>query len=256
MHSLAQMEAYVTRQIKKLIELKRYWKKPHLIARYFNSLRQFRAMGGIVSHYCPIVTEFKDNAGVAGGQYFHQDLLVAHFVANKNPRRHIDVGSRIDGFVAHIASFRSIEVLDIRDLPDTGHENIRFLRADLMQEVQIAITDSISCLHAIEHFGLGRYGDDVDPNGHRLGFANLVKMLEPGGMLYISFPISFSNQVHFNAHRFFHPTDILTWYQDGEMELLRFDYVDDRGSLHKNIDVHASFRVRNGCGIYSLRKTG
>ncbi len=126
MHSLAQMEAYVTRQIKKLIELKRYWKKPHLIARYFNSLRQFRAMGGIVSHYCPIVTEFKDNAGVAGGQYFHQDLLVAHFVANKKPRRHIDVGSRIDGFVAHIASFRSIDVLDIRDLPDTGHENIRF----------------------------------------------------------------------------------------------------------------------------------
>ena len=52
--------------------------------------------------------------GVAGGQYFHQDLLVAQWISAAGPRRHVDVGSRIDGFVAHVASFREIDVLDLR----------------------------------------------------------------------------------------------------------------------------------------------
>jgi hypothetical protein len=29
--------------------------------------------------------------------------------------------------------------------------------------------DSLSCLHALEHFGLGRYGDPIDPRGHEKG---------------------------------------------------------------------------------------
>jgi hypothetical protein len=40
--------------------------------------------------------------------------------------------------------------------------------------------DSISCLHALEHFGLGRYGDRLDPNGHETGFLKLLDMLKPG----------------------------------------------------------------------------
>ena len=116
-----------------------------------------------VTHRLPIFTDYDDQAGSATGHYFHQDLLVASFIHNKNPLRHIDIGSRIDGFIAHVASFRSIEVMDVRDLKGTGHENISFIKADLMNKdsAQNNITDSISCLHAIEHFGLGRYGDPV-----------------------------------------------------------------------------------------------
>lgn len=54
--------------------------------------------------------------GTASGQYFHQDLLVASKIFQNNPMRHVDVGSRIDGFVAHVASFREIEIIDISDL--------------------------------------------------------------------------------------------------------------------------------------------
>jgi|TARA_B110000037_G_scaffold217911_1_gene279885 hypothetical protein len=50
--------------------------------------------------------------------------------------------------------------------------------------------DSLSCLHTLEHFGSGRYGDKIDPVGHIKGFQNLVKMLKKNGILYISFPIS------------------------------------------------------------------
>ena len=54
-------------------------------------------------------------SGIMSGHYFHQDLLVARKLFNANPQRHVDIGSRTDGFVAHAAAFREIEVFDIRE---------------------------------------------------------------------------------------------------------------------------------------------
>jgi len=227
-------------------------------ARYVRDARSFRKRGGRATHAFPIVTDYTEQAGSARGHYFHQDLLVASFVHQSNPSRHIDIGSRIDGFVAHVASFRKIEVMDVRSLESTGHENISFLRCNLMdrEAAPVGIADSISCLHAIEHFGLGRYGDPIDPEGHIKGFRNILRMLKPGGSLYISFPIGKANEVHFNAHRVFHPKDIFAWAEDGsQLRMTRFDYVDDEGNLHRNIDLNTDpVEAVFGCGIYTFRK--
>lgn len=194
-------------------------------------------------------------AGTASGHYFHQDLLISQYIFQKNPTRHVDVGSRIDGFVAHVASFRKIEIIDIRAIPQSEHSNIVFRQADLMSDNAIELVDSISCLHAIEHFGLGRYGDPINPSGHLYGFKNLVGMLKRGGDLYISFPIGSQNEVHFNAHRVFHPMDIFLWPGSSELELLSFDYVDDLGALHRNHDLQGGIPLLTyGCGIYSFSK--
>ena len=218
----------------------------------------FIKLGGVVTHEFPIYKDFEEQAGDASGHYFHQDLLVASLINQINPDRHIDIGSRIDGFVAHVASFRKIEVLDVRDLKETRHQNIIFLKANLMEDdvVEDNITDSISCLHAIEHFGLGRYGDPIDPLGHLKGFKNIVRMLKSGGTLYISFPIGLNNQVHFNAHRVFHPLDILNWPGSAEkLKLNRFDYVDDYGNLHlDSLSSIEKIELNYGCGIYSFTK--
>jgi SAM-dependent methyltransferase len=218
--------------------------------------RRFRKLGGKITHKHPILTDYDAKAGSARGHYFHQDLLVASFIHDRNPQRHIDIGSRIDGFVAHVASFRRIEVMDIRSLDNIGHPSITFIRADLMDGggVQTGMTDSVSCLHAIEHFGLGRYGDPVDPNGHLKGFNNIIRMLRPGGTLYLSFPIGRSNEVHFNAHRVFHPRDVFGWAEDRNcLKLRRFDFVDDRGDLHNDVDVRSiDIDVSFGCGIYTF----
>jgi len=225
---------------------------------YRVQLRRFRKLGGTITHWYPYLADYDAEAGSASGHYFHQDLLVASFIHAKNPARHIDIGSRIDGFVAHVASFRSIEVMDIRTLADIGHPNISFINADLMDEqrTQSDVTDSVSCLHAIEHFGLGRYGDRLDPEGHLAAFKNIIRMLRPGGTLYISVPIGRANEVHFNAHRVFHPRDILGWpVGQNRLKLERFDFVDDRGSLHKDVDVKAvDLDVTYGCGIYTFEK--
>ncbi len=63
--------------------------------------------------------------------YFHQDLLLANRIFKARPRNHVDVGSRVDGFVAHVASFRPIEVLDLRPSP-FEIKIVTFAVADLM----------------------------------------------------------------------------------------------------------------------------
>ena len=107
---------------------------------------------------------------------------MANFVFKNTPTRHVDIGSRIDGFVAHVATFRKIEVLDIRPLEIDAHDNIAFIEADLMKidSGLEAMSDSVSCLHVIEHFGLGRYGDKLDPDGHKKAIGNIISLLKPG----------------------------------------------------------------------------
>ena len=68
--------------------------------------------------------------------------------------------------------------------------------------------DSLSCLHAIEHFGLGRYGDTIDARGYEHALTHLAYLLEPQGTLYLSTPLG-RERVEFNAHRVFAPHTIL-----------------------------------------------
>jgi hypothetical protein len=223
------------------------------LPRYIKDFFIFRKKGRITNIH-PVSHEFKSFAGSASGQYFHQDLIIAQKIFQKNPTRHIDVGSRIDGFIAHLASFRKVECFDIRPLLDSGHENILFEKKDIMLEQEENQTDSLSCLHTLEHFGLGRYGDRLDPEGHIKGFRNLVKMLKPNGTLYISVPISNVFKVHFNSHRSFHPKDVLEWDNES-INLIEFDYVDDSGALHKNFDlINFDVKINKGLGIYTFKK--
>jgi hypothetical protein len=92
--------------------------------------------------------------------------------------------------------------------------------------------------------------------GHKKGLENLIRMLKPNGTLYISFPIGRSDQVHFNAHRVFHPQTILNFKcVENNLCLENFDYVDDRGDLHINADIGSVGEdVRYGCGIYTFRR--
>ena len=226
--------------------------------KFFNDYLLFKKSGGQIEHLFPVLTDYTQQAGTASGHYFHQDLLVASYIHNRSPIRHIDVGSRIDGFVAHVASYRQIEVIDLRPLLISAHPNIKTIQEDFSNPSinMLEIADSISCLHALEHFGLGRYGDRIDPDGHLKGFRNLIEMLKPNGILYVSIPLGESNSVYFNAHRVFHPLDIFSWPTDRTtLELISFDYVDDLGSLHKNANPRNHLKISYGCGIYTFRKT-
>jgi len=207
----------------------------------------------------PCYGDRDDTAGDTKGHYFHQDLLVAQEVFERSPRRHVDVGSSVYGFVSHVASFRPIEVVDIRPLNSTV-PNISFLQADVMNVSQLhgIHADSVSCLHALEHFGLGRYGDPLEVDGWLQGLHNLCNMTEPGGMLYLSVPITCEPRIEFDAHRVFRPDQISKALPKG-MSIESFAYVDDAGDLHTSVDwldgqVSSGLDLRYGCGIWTIRR--
>jgi SAM-dependent methyltransferase len=210
----------------------------------------------------PILDDKFSEAGTMSGDYFHQDLFVARKIFLANPKRHIDIGSRIDGFVAHIAVFREIEVFDVREIK-SNVKNIIFKQADLMQlpEKMQNCCDSISALHSIEHFGLGRYGDPVDCNGHIKAIHNITALLKSEGVFYFSVPIG-KQRIEFNAHRVFSVQYLWSLLKENYY-LLSFSYVDDNGKFHENIEFleeavmknfGCEYSRANGCGIFELKK--
>ena len=248
----------------------------------FDPLKMFQALGGIPSYLMDFIKlknqlrllprkDFKFgkihlclsdrycNSGTGSGHYFHQDLLIATRIFKSNPLKHVDVGSRIDGFIAHVAAFRQIEVIDIRPLNNTI-KNIHFKQVDLMKELPMEFVDScdsLSCLHALEHFGLGRYGDPVRGDGYKLGFDNLYNMLKPGGKFFFSVPIG-PQRIEFNAHRVFSINFLLDMFK-GKFIVDEFSYVDDIGDLHENVTMEdnqcdVNFGCSYGCGIFCLTK--
>lgn len=207
----------------------------------------------------PILSEYAEQSGVATGQYFHQDIIVARRIYKNNPKRHLDLASRVDGFVAHLAVFRHVDVADIRPL-ETQEGNIDFLQSDFMADdivEKLGTSDSVSCLHAIEHFGLGRYGDPIDPDGHVKGLKNISRVVKKGGILYLSVPIG-TQRVEFNGHRIFDVHTVVNILGE-DFEVKGFSYIDDKQNVHEDIDLFApesknNFGCRFGLGIYEMKR--
>jgi len=213
-----------------------------------------RKQGDFQFAWLPVLSDRYHQSGVAKGHYFHQDLWAARAIYSRAPSVHIDVGSRVDGFVAHLLSFREVHVIDVRPLA-SNVPGLKFLQADLMKEaITLPKADSVSCLHALEHFGLGRYGDPLDVNGWRKGVKNLAAMLTEGGILYVSVPVGSSQRIEFNAHRVFHPRTIVEEFKNNGCELVEFSAVDDSGDFVTQADLeHCSYQFGCGCFVFQKR---
>lgn len=209
--------------------------------------------------YYPCLEDKFDESGTSKGHYFHQDLLVARKIFKNNPLIHVDVGSRFDGLVSHIASFRHIQVLDIRPMKN-NIPNVDFVQCDLMGNVPDSMVnyyDSLSCLHALEHFGLGRYSDKINFEGYLIGFYNLCKILKPKGKFYFSVPIG-PQRIEFNAHRVFSIQYLLELIKD-KFHIDSFSFVDDKGDLFEDIEltqdkIYNNCSCHYGCGIFEMTK--
>jgi hypothetical protein len=225
------------------------------LPRYIRDLVKWKKQGGQTDRYAVRLTNYNEPAGNAESQYFHQDLIVAQKVYEDKPTKHLDFGSRIDGFVAHVASFREIDVMDVRALETGVHQNIKFCQSDIMNPQNLEKYDSVSCLHTIEHVGLGRYGDNLKVDGHWVALKNLISLVSKGGRFYISFPVEVKDTVYFNAHRTF---SVATLPENdlvkSELRLIQFDIVDSKNKLHFNQKYKDWLELASGCGIYTFEK--
>ncbi|MEZ0314474.1 MAG: DUF268 domain-containing protein [Myxococcota bacterium] len=199
----------------------------------------------------PMLGEESDAAGVARGHYFHQDLWAARKVKESQVAHHVDVGSRIDGFVAHCSLFTPIDYVDLRPL-DGVIPGVRFVQGSVLElPYESGSVMSLSSLHVIEHIGLGRYGDPIDPRGSERALTELGRVLAHGASLYIGCPIG-RERVCFNAHRVLAPTRVLETLSD--LALVSFSAVDDRGDFVESATPESFVEADYACGLYHLRR--
>ncbi len=230
------------------------------LPRYFGDLLRFRSSYVGRLELVPCLQDWYDEAGATKLEYFWQDLLVARRIFEARPERHVDVGSRVDGFVAHVASFREIEVFDIRPIA-AQVPGVTFRQASLMQpaEGMTDYCDSLSCLHALEHFGLGRYGDPIDPKGAERGLANMARLLRTSGILYLSVPIGI-DRVEFNANRVFDPRAIIGLARDNALQVTALSVIHQGGRLTAcsldEAQLSALAQQRYALGVFVFTKTG
>jgi hypothetical protein len=201
----------------------------------------------------PILTDRYASAGHAEGHYFHQDLWAAKKIFQERPDAHIDIGSRVDGFVAHVLAFMPVTVLDIRPLVSRV-DGLTYLQDDAtsLSMLQDNSVSSLSSLHAAEHFGLGRYSDPIDPYACFKFMDSLQRVLAPRGKLYFSVPVG-RERVEFNAHRVFSPRTILKQFR--LLRLESFSFVGDDGALYPNTEPLALPDSEMACGLFEFTKT-
>jgi SAM-dependent methyltransferase len=201
----------------------------------------------------PILYERRQAAGAAGGAYFHQDLWAARKIFQRHPAQHLDIGSRIDGFVAHLLVFMPVTVVDIRTI-ENGIEGLTFVCDDAtdLETLEDDSIDSLSSLHAAEHFGLGRYSDPIDPHACFRFMSALQRVLAPGGRLYFSVPIG-RERCEFNAHRVFSVSTVLETFTS--LRLLSFSLAGDDGSFQENAQPGNLGAPEHSCGLFEFTKT-
>lgn len=194
---------------------------------------------------------YTDRYKAAGrlGAYFWQDLWAAQHIYKDRPVQHFDIGSRIDGFIGHVSCFvENVVLIDVRPL-EKKIPNVTYLCMDAtkLENIESESITSISSLCALEHFGLGRYGDKIDPEGCFKAFKSIQRVLKKGGKAYIAVPIG-KEHVEFDAHRIFYASTIVENFS--QMELLEFAAVHDiEDYIEYNIDIHKYDYEDNNNGL-------
>ncbi len=193
------------------------------------------------------------SAGQARGHYFFQDLWAAKKIYSRRPARHVDIGSSVEGFVSHLLVFMDrVEVVDIRAL-ESKVAALAFVQDDAthLNKFSDNSLESISSLHAAEHFGLGRYGDPVDPEAHLKFMSALARVLKPGGRLYFSVPTGVE-RLEFNAHRILSPFTVMNSFKT--LDLVSFSLIKDDGYLYEETSMSEAAQQDFGCGLYEFTK--
>ncbi|GIW93678.1 MAG: hypothetical protein KatS3mg110_1719 [Pirellulaceae bacterium] len=183
--------------------------------------------------------------------YFLQDTWAAAKVFQYRPSLHVDVGSTAL-LVGILAQFTRVCSVDIRPLP-VELPGLEVKRGSILEmPFEDRSLRSISSLCVVEHIGLGRYGDPLDPQGSRRAAAELQRVLAPGGNLYISVPIDREPKVYFNAHRSFRHNDVLEMFDElapAEIKFIQWGNTYDLEDIN-----NIPFGEQEVVGLYHFRR--
>lgn len=220
---------------------------------YVRDALRFNRMGAekirFNSNLFPILSD-KVSLTPFDAHYFYQQLWVFENVLKRKPKLHIDVGStyEMSGYISKITKAKFIDIRPIQ----TSLKNLEIEKGNILKlKYGSGSVQSLSCLHVVEHIGLGRYGDEIDPEGTKKACFQLKRILAKRGYLYFSTPIG-KERICFNAHRVNNPKKILKFFSG--LRLVSFSVIDDGGKLQENVDLNDYLNLNYGCGLFMFTK--
>jgi hypothetical protein len=185
--------------------------------------------------------------------YTYHPAWAARVLARTRPIKHVDISS-IVSFCTIVSAFVPVEFYDFRPA-SVELDGLYTGAADLTRlHFPSGSIASLSCMHVIEHIGLGRYGDPLDPDGDLKAIGELVRVLAPGGDLLVATPVG-RPRVAFNAHRVYDHEVFARYF--APLELVEFALIEESGEGGL-IVAPPPERVRAesyGCGCFWFRKT-
>ena len=182
--------------------------------------------------------------------YVYHTAWAARLLAANKPIEHHDFASDIR-FATIASAFVKINFYDFRPLA-VHLSGLRCMQADVTKtEIKEGSIESLSCMHVVEHIGLGRYGDQIDPFGDLKAIQELKRILAKGGNLYFVVPIGLP-VIRFNAHRIYSYDMIVKLFK--EYSLQNFSLVTDEGRFLDSPTVTDSDKQIYGCGCFWFQK--
>jgi SAM-dependent methyltransferase len=223
----------------------------NLFAQYFKDFKKYREINKNQNFSVspmdsfPCIYDRTTNTEI-DATYFYQDCWCAKKVFENRPNHHVDVASKVE-MVGIISQFTPTTFIDIRPI-DLKLSGLEFKKGNATElPFENDSIHSLSSICVIEHIGLGRYGDPVDPDGSEKALAEFKRVLAQGGNLYLTVPIDKENKIYFNAHRAFSREYILKLAEP--LELIEEKYIYGR-EVFDNYDPQKGF----GTGLFYFRK--
>lgn len=181
--------------------------------------------------------------------YIYHTAWAARKVREIGAREHTDISSSLY-FSSIVSAFIPVKFYDYRPAK-LNLSNIEAGKADLsnLHFADNSIT-SLSCMHTVEHVGLGRYGDPIDPDGDLKAASELQRVVAHHGSLLFVVPIG-KAQIQFNAHRIYSYQMVLDMFP--ELTLKEFSLIPDN-ALEKGMIYNATKEQSDkqvyGCGCF------
>ncbi len=176
--------------------------------------------------------------------YFYQDNWAFERILKQRPSDHVDIGSH-HKFVSFLSMTLNVTMIDIRPL-SLPVNSLSFKEGSILSlPYDSESIDSLSSLCVIEHIGLGRYGDEIDPLGSEKAFTEIDRVLKKGANFYFSVPVELEGRVFFNAHRSFSENYLLE-------TLHNFEVIDKKYIYGEKFET--TLRDGFGIGCYHLQK--
>jgi len=166
---------------------------------------------------------------------------------------HFDFGSTLN-FATMASAIAKVTLHDFRP-PNIHLSGLQCKSCDLTKlDYPDDALPSISCMHTIEHIGLGRYGDDLNPLGDQIAASELARVLQPNGLLFFVVPVG-RPRMQFNAHRIYSFGQVRALFPS--LQLLEHSLIPDN-AVDTGMSDHASAEVidqqTHGCGCFIFRK--